>query len=106
MIDHAYAASLLDRAKPNSSGCFIWQDGKTKDGYGRVRRYKIRYTAQRLLYQSPFGEVPKHLSVRHTCDKRDCINPAHLFLATHKENVEDRNKKGRTYRKGKKKVDF
>ena len=32
----------------------------------------------------------------HTCDNPHCINPEHLKLGTHKENMADRQCKGRT----------
>ena len=36
------------------------------------------------------------LSVRHNCDNPRCINPDHLVLGTHKENMEDKVARGRT----------
>lgn len=33
--------------------------------------------------------------VLHRCDVRRCFNPEHLFLGTHKDNMEDRDSKGR-----------
>ena len=39
--------------------------------------------------------------IRHTCDNRKCINPEHLLLGTHQDNVKDRVKRGRSA-KGKK----
>lgn len=78
------------------SGCWIWIGEIRKDGYGEILAYKTRVTAHRFSYSFYKGEIPEGLCVCHTCDNPLCVNPEHLWLGTVKENMEDRNKKGRT----------
>lgn len=42
------------------------------------------------------GSIPNGYVIRHTCDNRLCINPEHLLIGTHKDNVSDRVKRGRS----------
>lgn len=61
------------------------------NGYGiRAGEY-----AHRVAYIEAFGEIPKGLVVRHKCDVRNCINPDHLEVGTHKENTADAIERGR-----------
>jgi hypothetical protein len=85
-----------------SSGCWQWTAAKYPLGYGMVYlgyfgdgRRHITY-AHRVAYVLGHGDIPAGpFVVMHTCDERACVNPAHLRLASQKENIHDGIAKGR-----------
>lgn len=73
-------------------GCWEWSRGRSKDGYG-IGTNKIG--AHRLSWILHFDSIPEGLYVCHECDNPPCVNPSHLWLGTHKQNMEDKTSKGR-----------
>ena len=82
--------------KVTESGCWIWMGATTKAGYGVCASKSSKTkTAHRVSYEAFVGEIPSGMIVAHTCDTPLCVNPHHLWLATHKQNSQDMVKKNR-----------
>lgn len=78
-----------------SKECWEWTGALSKAGYGFTRiSGKLEYT-HRMSWSISNGEIPAGMVVCHTCDNRCCLNPAHLFVATQRENMLDKVAKGR-----------
>lgn len=91
---------------PNGD-CLEWQRAKQTNGYGAVwdSDTNKQCLAHRAMYQVVYGEIPDGLTIMHTCDNPSCINPNHLVACTHKENMNDRDNKGRLITNVKKAID-
>ncbi|SRR6266404_379192 len=86
--------------KRGKDDCWEWKARKNKPGYGSIvvqlEKKQYSYLAHRLswvlYYNSP---IPPTLFCCHSCDNPSCVNPTHIMLATHKNNMQDAKIKGR-----------
>lgn len=83
-----------------TESCWLWTGCTNRDGCGELGAGKssARGLAHRISYAIHFGAIPDGLCVCHRCDIKICVNPSHLFLGTHADNMRDRDAKGRNVR--------
>ncbi len=82
----------------NLQGCWEWTASLRGGGYGGFGVEGRIYRAHRVSYFLHTKVNPKDLHVLHTCDNPKCVNPRHLFLGTHRDNMKDMSTKTRAVR--------
>lgn len=82
----------------DANGCWIWQYAKIPGGYGLTWMNGKKIMTHRCSWELHNGEIPDGLCVCHHCDVPSCVNPAHLFVGTTQDNVNDKMTKGRQAR--------
>lgn len=82
----------VDKKEPDD--CWLWT-GATARNYGILTINYKSYYAHRLAWTLTYGPIRKNLHVLHHCDQPKCVNPKHLFLGSHADNMADMVKKDR-----------
>ena len=90
--------SKVDKRGPDD--CWPWLAYTNAGGYGVITIAGKQVLAHRQAYQiARSEEIPQDTCVCHRCDSPGCMNPTHLFLGTHDDNMQDMVQKGRCHTK-------
>jgi hypothetical protein len=83
-------------------GCWLFEGTLNEGGYGQINTGKMgkHSLAHRVSYSLFVGEIPKGKHVLHMCDVRCCVNPEHLWIGCHADNMADMSRKKRTAKPG------
>ncbi len=76
-------------------GCWEANGFRNADGYVIWSGHGRKTSAHRVSYENSRGVIPRGSEVRHSCDNPPCINPDHLEIGTHSDNMIDRSRRGR-----------
>jgi hypothetical protein len=86
----------------NESGCWMWTGGTRPNSKGVP--YPRHWTddsesigAHRFSFELVHGAIPQSMYVCHKCDTPLCVNPDHLFLGSHQDNMRDMVAKQRSF---------
>lgn len=93
-----YEQRIAGRTERMPSGCLEWRGAVGRNGYGKLV-FRGRVTsAHRVAYELAHGPIPQGQLVLHRCDNRVCLEPAHLYLGDHAQNMRDMDERGRRAR--------
>lgn len=86
-----------------SGACWQWRGSVTgrcsrvHRGYGQFTVGSRHVYAHRVAWEMTHGPIPAGLCVLHECDTPTCVNPAHLRLGTHRDNMRDAQERSRLH---------
>lgn len=85
----------IDNHEPDR--CWNWTGHKAGGAlkYGRFFYDGRLQQANRVSYMIHIGPIPDGMEVCHNCDNSLCVNPHHLWVGTHQQNLQDCSRKGR-----------
>ena len=89
------AENVFDHCHPEpNTGCWIWDHGVDKKGYG-IKRINYKAVKMHRLSYELFKGDPLGAHVLHKCDNPPCLNPDHLYLGDNETNIADKLQRGR-----------
>lgn len=86
-----------NRTVVTETGCWEWQGTRNEHGYGGVSVNGRWRKAHQVSWELTHGPIPHGMELLHSCDNPPCVNPDHLSLGTHRDNMHDMSVKGRAH---------
>jgi len=71
--------------------CWLYNGGRTGNGYCQIRVDGVLQLVHRIsaFFYLGFNHTDRTLQVNHKCTNKNCWNPAHLYIGTQSDNVQD-----------------
>lgn len=94
---------ILSKIKKEHNGCWLWTGAKAGGvtsrpyhKYGYIRIDGKTKKVSRVLYEMVTGIDLDGYCLCHRCDNPLCVNPDHMFMGSHTDNMRDMISKGRS----------
>ncbi len=78
---------FLNKIDVKENGCWEWTSHKSHKGYGEFWFKGKTIRAHRYIYEIYKAIIPRGKELDHLCRNILCVNPDHLELVTHRENI-------------------
>ena len=69
------------------SGCLLYTGALDKDGYPMISYQGRMRLGSHVVFTLSYGAIPLGYEVDHICHTRRCVEPTHLRLLIHRQNV-------------------
>jgi hypothetical protein len=66
---------LTDKVREDENGCWIFEGGRTKGGYGMIDDGGRKKYVHRVAYEHFIGPISPGLDIDHICFVPACVNP-------------------------------
>ena len=78
---------LMQKICIQPNGCWLWKGSTSSRGYGQINDRGRLFLVHRLAYETFSGPIPRDKELDHLCRIHSCLNPDHLEVVTHRENI-------------------
>lgn len=93
------AQNIIERLERASGPDRCWEWPRSTDDRGRGRIWvngKIML-AHRAVWEFLRGPIPAGKMLCHHCDNAGCVNPGHMYVGTHADNMRDMAERKRAH---------
>ena len=77
------------------NACWPWTGSRNSQGYGRITIKGGTFSCHRVALHLTAPPSSEYLYACHVCDNPPCCNPNHLYWGSAKNNISDRDTRGR-----------
>jgi len=79
--------------------CWYWIGEIQKNGYGYIKLTNYNTSAYKRIHRVAAWiwldfDLDSNLHILHKCNNKACLNPDHLYIGTHQDNMNDRKNNG------------